>query len=1176
MQMHIKKKLLRLILCLCIALSLGACFTVTAQAGGWVDREGSGIYNDTGIGQGIGSLDMEEDGEEDEEDEETLLDGIFGGIKDLGKIVADIVGGLVAYLPRTLAEALFGLIELMGASLDTIIYGSLVTDSPMFTYDLNEGNFYGIVSMAVYGYLAPAVAAIMVAVVAWKLSISGWKRGSVAGAEVKETIYSFALSILLLFLMPYLLDILLYIRDALLHLVGTEVTTSLFNTGKANSLLSVFRDNSMTSGLNGFIYLAAVVLNLWFMLVYGGVVLSMVTNVVFFPFVVLRSMFDKDSVRGWVLEITAGALVPVIDAVLLTIPAFLGYYADQLYPGERGGIGIIQLILCYMIIPARNHARSLLGMRTNGMENSGLLAGAMIGRMAAGLIGKKFQESRVNRKNAKAYEEKANMEDELAQNERDEENAMMAAAEAERKNRDMPTAEEVMNGVSRNGKDGAMGDKDKPYGEKQSYARGLEGHIAAEEDELGDIRSYDEASLTPEERLANARRLSELDNELEQSKAGLEALKGVRNNVLNDDELSAKEKADKLSDIDDAIGKQNADIEGIEKERDELLGIDGKIRAAHRYKNQLENERADVEKNPDLSDAERGAKLDSLDRQIEEAQSEIEGLQLQKRKMNLEQEKGLLEKEPSSLRSELSSLRDSKEELQQQREALVRERNTLKEEQIGYSAGSKEHAQLQDRINGLNEQISAHDEAISDNGMRQDSIMGALKKQEYQLRDRQAYNLQERVKANKEYEAAKADMETCEQRIASGKSSAGPSRERLEGNLKEANARMEAAQQRIAQISAEDRKISQRLQEIAPEGPGYSMEDLKSAKAEIGTRKAQLQQKIAEERLRMEKDPAETAQCKLNIAEYQKEIADYGVQGARIDQMMQGMQGVQASGGRRVLGASAAGTAMNMGSSIIADEYDRKRAAILERHANVDNFESPEFAGISREKRAQLYREHALRFRQVFTGRNVAGAAGAVFGGMMGIWLGPTGVAVGGMMGGSLGAEIGENIASRRSDRRAGGPVDYKDKPLDFKVIADVADVTPSGVEKNIIRYANEVSAGFSSDKFQQQVQAELVGSDLLRAERQRLFQEYGVTKDNYEEKRKVLLPEMYKNAREVVVNAEKRIIGNMVGKDYTSISDEYREVIFELAGEPTMEPYYQIIENNYLYRHWMPEYEVK
>lgn len=259
MLMHIKKNVIRFMLCLCMALSLGACFTVTAQAGSWIDRENSGIYN-SDVQSGIGGIeDAEEDEGDEEEDEEGILESVFGGIKDFGEILTDGVGGLIAILPRLLGDALFGLLDMMGASLDTIIYGSLVSESPMFTYDLREGNLYGIVSMAAYGYLAPAVAVIMVAVMAGKISLSGWKKGSIAGAEVKETIYSFAVSLLMLFLMPYLLDILLYIRDAILHLVGTVVSGSLFDTAQANSLLSVLRENSKTSGLNGFIYLAAVV-----------------------------------------------------------------------------------------------------------------------------------------------------------------------------------------------------------------------------------------------------------------------------------------------------------------------------------------------------------------------------------------------------------------------------------------------------------------------------------------------------------------------------------------------------------------------------------------------------------------------------------------------------------------------------------------------------------------------------------------------------------------------------------------------------------------------------------------------------------------------------------------------------------------------------------------------------
>ena len=111
------------------------------------------------------------------------------------------------------------------------------------------------------------------------------------------------------------------------------------------------------------------------------------------------------------------------------------------------------------------------------------------------------------------------------------------------------------------------------------------------------------------------------------------------------------------------------------------------------------------------------------------------------------------------------------------------------------------------------------------------------------------------------------------------------------------------------------------------------------------------------------------------------------------------LSGMGTKGGRRGPGGTSKTQTIDVGT-----EYEKKRAAIMERYANVDNFEQPEFSGISREKKAQLYRERAMRTQKVFTRNSAAGGAGAVIGGSAGLWLGSAGVASGSIIGHAVGA----------------------------------------------------------------------------------------------------------------------------------------------------------------------------
>lgn len=223
---------------------------------------------------------------------------------------------------------------------------------------------------------------------------------------------------------------------------------------------------------------------------------------------------------------------------------------------------------------------------------------------------------------------------------------------------------------------------------------------------------------------------------------------------------------------------------------------------------------------------------------------------------------------------------------------------------------------------------------------------------------------------------------------------------------------MEKAQSQVGFSARKNRRIAARLHEISPELNQTSPDALRSAKNEQKVKRAGIQREIANLNAQMEADKNENRyQYREKIAKLKSEIADCDYKTAKIDQMLDGMKG---GDGR---GASGAGR------SSISNEYDKKRNAIMERYATVDNFERPEFSNISHEKKAQLYRERALRAPKILFRRRTGAIAGAVMGAGMGVWLGAAGVGVGGMFGSTIGGEVGESMANRSLTRRTVKPV---------------------------------------------------------------------------------------------------------------------------------------------------------
>ena len=243
----------------------------------------------------------------------------------------------------------------------------------------------------------------------------------------------------------------------------------------------------------------------------------MTANFILFPMVVLKMAFDRQVLRDWIWEMVSCMFVPIIDAVLIMIPSFLGVYASELSALDSIGVSVVQLIICYLIIPIRTYSRRILGLSVNPLENSGLAAASFMGIAAARGIKNAFSDSRDAKKNAELDRERADAEEDLAQLEKEEqENAF--AGRTQTAEADMPSSEDIRKmidkkmGVDELAKEAGEEDTLNPLGMQQTYADGLDAHIKASEDFDGPLPK--EAYLSEEEKQNNAKRLEELAQEL--------------------------------------------------------------------------------------------------------------------------------------------------------------------------------------------------------------------------------------------------------------------------------------------------------------------------------------------------------------------------------------------------------------------------------------------------------------------------------------------------------------------------------------------------------------------------------------------------------------------------------------------------------------------------------------
>ena len=369
----INRKTIRLLLLIFV---LTFCMaSVSSYADGpWTDRADQSIYDSTGDAPDSSTPDM-------------LDGGIFAEL--LGEFCIGIGDGLNFLLTS------------FGCDLNAIIFGRVggasarTGDVALFSFDMGTGNIYGLVGMAMYGYLRNLVFTLMVPVFLYYLVGFLYSNGN---PRVKERLLGmsklFVASSIGFILFPQLLEIALYLRDAMLHAIMTgsqslilKVADSVgsgvnmgdnsyaffFGSGGDYNLISQFRAMAKPNGkvvfINSMLYVGAVVYQAYLAVCYISAAVCMVVLVLLFPFAALFEMVERGTISNWMRQVLGILLNPVIDSCLLLIPMFFMIIGTA---QESKGYALIALIICGCIIPARGVIRGFLHIGNGmGMELAG-------------------------------------------------------------------------------------------------------------------------------------------------------------------------------------------------------------------------------------------------------------------------------------------------------------------------------------------------------------------------------------------------------------------------------------------------------------------------------------------------------------------------------------------------------------------------------------------------------------------------------------------------------------------------------------------------------------------------------------------------------------------------------------------------------------------------------------
>ena len=291
-------------------------------------------------------------------------------------------------LLRNIASSLIALLEnILGTSLDGIIYGRVGSGKPnsvnIFGFELRSGNPYGVTAAVCYSLLRSMAFVFLGIVFVATLAKSLWTGQTAQSREqIKSSIFSTAMKFSILMLMPFLFDVALYVRDVALYGVK-EVTGQMVTGGATLSLAEAFLTNAERTGrfVDAVMYLGTILLTIYFAIIYIALAIDILIAFVAFPVLCLLHSPKRDLLGNWVMSVLSDIITPLLDAILLMVPLLTSMMLGDVIRG----IAVIQMIMCMLIIPARNRIKSLLGIQSNErggfLSAMGLLA---MGRMIAG------------------------------------------------------------------------------------------------------------------------------------------------------------------------------------------------------------------------------------------------------------------------------------------------------------------------------------------------------------------------------------------------------------------------------------------------------------------------------------------------------------------------------------------------------------------------------------------------------------------------------------------------------------------------------------------------------------------------------------------------------------------------------------------------------------------------
>ena len=284
-----------------------------------------------------------------------------------------------------LIKALAALIHYVGAkmsasdkssdadlTIDGIIMGKVAQPGGVsyVSFDLSAGNVYGTTGATIYVIFRGLAYSGMIIVFAWLLLRALVNASPKAREELKAGCSAIVVNFSLIYLMPQVIDLAIFLRDVVLVRILTAMGS---RTSITDALEAAYQSNK--SLITAVVYTAAVAAGLFYLKDYVSIAIQQTVLFGFFCAFTVMGVLKKKFLSDWCNMFFSNLLVPVVDLACIMMP----YSALKVFGSGGRRISFAQsLIILFMVWSAR-------AARVQMMRLFGSVTGSPAGRGLAGL-----------------------------------------------------------------------------------------------------------------------------------------------------------------------------------------------------------------------------------------------------------------------------------------------------------------------------------------------------------------------------------------------------------------------------------------------------------------------------------------------------------------------------------------------------------------------------------------------------------------------------------------------------------------------------------------------------------------------------------------------------------------------------------------------------------------------